>query len=159
MSEQTTIDRATAEFYDAKKAARKGRQAFAATVASVFVRAMQAALALYLKARDQGVSREDGIRGLEEELRAAWPKTVSKFKPTCDACEDTGFVDHVCWAQMRCGREVCAKNPERQHGYVEICHCTSGDRKRGRGPVTPDDAITAAGKTQRKRGGFSRMGR
>jgi hypothetical protein len=120
---------------------------------------MEYALALYLKARGEGVSREDGIRGLEEELRAAWPKGVSKFKPACEDCEDTGFIDRVCWERMRCGREVCAKNPDRQHGYVDICHCPNGEKKRGRRAFTPDDAITAAGRTQKKRGGFARVGR
>jgi hypothetical protein len=158
-AEAMSIEAATAEFYAAKKAARKGRQAFAASVVSAFVKAMQGALALYLKARDQGVSREDGIRGLEEELRAAWPKGVSKFSPACDSCEDTGYIDRVCWERLRCGREVCAKNPDRQHNYVDICHCVNGDKKRGRAAFTPDDAITAAGRTQKRKSSWTRPGR
>lgn len=145
-------DPARDEFYAAKKAAREARRAFASSADSGFVRTMQGAMAEYLRMRDQGVSREDGIRGLEEELRGAWPKSVSKFKPICDACEDTGYREMVCWDQQRCGREVCAKNSERTHPYVVACDCAEGDKKRDRKHLmTPDDALAQVGRTQKKR--------
>ncbi len=87
MSDQDTIDRARMEFYDARKAARASRKAFTESPNSAFVLAMQSTISQYLQARDAGVSREDGLRGVELELRGAWPKTVSKFAPACIACE------------------------------------------------------------------------
>lgn len=154
-----TDPQGAAEFQAGKAAARASRQAFRQSPDSKFVRTMQAAISQYLTARTQGVSREDGIRGLEEELRGAWPKSVSKFKPGCDACEDTGWAEHTCWDQHRCGRRVCANNPDRQHLYVEPCHCPKGDAKRARVPVM-EDAMAAAGRTQRKRkpGGWRQAG-
>ncbi len=141
---------------DAAKEARKARRAFASSPVSTFVRKMRDVIALYLRARSEGVSREDGIRGVEEELRAAWPKSVSKFKPACDECDDTGWREMVCWDRQRCGRKVCAANPEKQHGYVVPCECPSGDRMRSRTRST-DDALVSVGKTQKKRS-FSRFG-
>lgn len=151
-------DRAFVELAEAKKAARASRRAFAQSPISAFVRKMRAVITEYLKARLAGVSREDGIRGIEEELRGAWPKSVSKFRPNCDACDDTGYVEHTCWDQQRCGRRVCAANPERQHLYVEPCHCPNGDRMRAK-VATTDDAIAAAGRTQkRKTRGWRQVG-
>lgn len=142
---------------DAAKAARASRRAFASSPVSAFVRKMRDVIALFLRAREEGVSREDGIRGIEEELRAAWPKTVSKFKPACDECDDTGWREMVCWDRQRCGRKLCAANPERQHAYVVACECAAGDRMRRRQRTTDDD-LAAVGKTAKKRGGFSRFG-
>lgn len=148
MSDQPAIDRATQEFYAAKKAVRANRRAFATSSDSAFIKAMQSAIAQYLQARAQGVSRDDGIAGLEEELRGCWPKSVSKFKPDCSVCEDTGWVEHMCWDQHRCGRLTCAKNPERQHLYVAPCGCTAGERMRAR--VREVDGAAAAGRAKRK---------
>ncbi len=152
----STDPNGAAEFNAAKRAARETRRAFALSPVSAFVRVMQGAIRQYLEARAQGVEVEHGIAGLEAELRGAWPKSVSKFKPLCDACEDTGYRELVCWDRQRCGREVCAKNPDRQHPYVVPCDCAKGDRMRRRIKST-DDALAAIGKTQKKRG-FSRMG-
>ena len=152
-------DAAYVELAEAKQAVRASRRAFATSAASAFVRTMRGVIAQYLTARSEGVSREDGIKGVELELRSAWPKAVSKFRPNCDACDDTGYVEHVCWDQNRCGREVCARNPERQHGYVTICHCPKGDGKRPYTP-SPEDALTAVGRTARKKpGSFRQVGR
>lgn len=144
---------------EARASARAGRRAFAASAVSQFVRVMRDAMSQYLTARAQHVDREDCIRGLEMELRAAWPKSVSKFRPACDACDDTGFIDRVCADQLRCGREVCAKNPERQHTYVEFCHCAKGDMKRPRERTTENDQLAAVGRSMRKKRGFARVGR
>lgn len=151
-------DAAYVELAEARKAVRAARRAFRSSPDSAFVKTMRGVMEQYLKARSEGVSREDGIRGIEAELRAAWPKSVSKFRPECDACDDLGWVERVCWDQHRCGRKVCAVNPERQHAYVEICHCPKGDRFRPKA-WTPDDQIAAVGKTQRKKSGFTRVGR
>lgn len=154
----STEDTARDEFYAARKAARDIRRSFAYSVLSAFVGTMQGVMRQYLTARTEGVSRDDAAKGLEAELRAAWPKSVSKFKAACDACDDTGWREMACWDGHRCGREVCAKNPERQHLYVVICDCPKGDRFRAKA-YTTDDQLTTVGKTAKKRSGFSRMGR
>jgi hypothetical protein len=151
-------DAAFVELAEAKRAVRASRRAFATSPQSAFVRTMRAVMDDYTKARQSGVSREDALRGLELELRSAWPKDVSKFRPGCDACDDTGYVDHVCWDQNRCGRQSCVRHPESQHGYVTVCHCLKGDRFRQKVRAAEDD-IAAAVKTQRKKNrGFQRMG-
>lgn len=150
-------DAAYVELAEAKKAVRAARRAFVRSPASAFVKTMQAVLADYLKARASGLSREDGIAGIASSLREAWPKSVSKFRPACDACDDTGYVDHVCSDQIRCGREVCARNPERQHGYVTPCHCAKGDRVRPK-VRQAEDALAAVGRTAKKRGSWRQVG-
>jgi hypothetical protein len=149
-------DAAYVELAEAKKAVRASRRAFAKSPDSVFVRTMKAVMDRFRANLAQGVGKDEAIAEIERDLRAAWPKSVSKFRPNCDACEDTGYVEHWCWHEQRCGREVCAKNPERQHAYVTFCHCPKGDKKRPR-TMTPEDGIAAAVKTQKKRG-FSRIG-
>jgi hypothetical protein len=158
MSDATAIERAAEEVTAMRKDAGAKRKAFVGTVASAFVRAMWKAMALYREARGQGVSREDAGNGLELEIRAAWPKGVSKFAPQCGSCDDTGWTEHTCWERHRCGREVCARNPERQHLYVEPCGCANGDRMRKKIRTT-EDAIAAAGRTtKRKAGGWKQVG-
>jgi hypothetical protein len=152
VSDITTIERVSEEFVAMRKAAREKRKAFTASVYSVFERTMRRVMKQYLEARGQGVSREDGIKGIELELRAVWPKSVSKFNPACGSCDDTGWTEHTCWERHRCGREVCAKNPERQHLYVEPCGCAAGDRMRKR-VRTVEDSIAAAGRTQKRKAG------
>ncbi len=148
-------DLAFVEMTEAKRAVRASRRAFARSSVSVFVRTMWDAIAQYLEARSQGVSREHGVKGLEEELRGAWPKSVSKFTVNCDACDDTGWREMTCWDRHQCGRETCAANPEKQHLYVVICDCGKGDRFRKR-KFTDDDQIAAVGRTQKS---FTRFGR
>ncbi len=150
-------DTSSDEFYAARKAAREARRAFASSTDSGFVRTMQGAIRQYITMREQGVSREDGIKGLEAELRDAWPKSVSKFKPACDGCEDTGWREMTCWDRLQCGREVCAKNPGRQHTYAVACDCPKGDRLRAR-VRSSEDEIAAIGRTPRKKRGFTRFG-
>ena len=143
--------------YDAAKEARKSRRDFAKGPLSTFVRVMQRVISQYLSARTQGVSQDDGIRGIEEELRAAWPKSVSKFRPDCDLCEDTGWEEKTCWDQHRCERKSCIDFPERQHPYVTPCRCIKGDRFRPK-VWQAEDQIAAVGKTQKPKRGFTRMG-
>lgn len=152
------IDRAATELAEARKAARAIRRDFARSPESAFVRVMKGVITQYLQARKDGVSRDDGIRGIEEELRAAWPKSVSKFAPNCQACEDTGWMERTCWDQQRCSRKLCIDNPERQHLYVVPCHCAKGDRFRPR-QFTPEDAIAVASRTKKKKpGGWRQVG-
>ncbi len=159
MSDVTSIERAAVELAEMRKTARAGRKAFAA-VFSPFVRAMRKAIKLFLDARADGVSREDAEKGLELELREAWPKSVSKFAPDCGSCDDTGWTEHLCWADRRCGRKWCAAAlSSSQHLYVEPCGCAAGDRMRKKIQTT-DDGIAAAGRMVKKRAGsFSRVGR
>lgn len=142
---------------DAAKAARQGRKAFKASVLSAFEKAMRAVMRQYLAARAGGVSQEDGIKGIEEELRAVWPKGVSKFRPDCDACEDTGWEERTCWDQHRCSRKACVDYPERQHRYVVACRCMKGDRFKPK-VWQPEDQLAAVGKTQKPKRGFTRVG-
>src|SRR5688572_4981842 len=145
-----------AAFKAEQKAIRANRRAAAPDTG--FVRTMKSVMTQYLKARADGVSREDGIRGIAEELRAAWPKSVSKFDVDCQACDDTGYVEMTCWDQQRCGRKWCAGNAESEHRYVVPCHCAKGERKVKRERVfTPEDAIAAQARTKKKRG-FTRIG-
>lgn len=159
MSVNAALDPSGVEtFRENQQRARAGRAAFAHSPDSAFVRAMQGAISQYLKARDQGVNQEDGIRGIEEELRACWPKSVSKFVPECDACDDTGYRELTCWDRQQCGRKVCAANPERQHLYMVPCDCAKGGRMRERVKHT-DDGIAAAARTpKRKSGGWRQAG-
>lgn len=151
MSDQPAIDRATAEFYAAKKAARAQRQAFRHSSEAGFVRTMQHAIQQFLDARSQGVSREDACKGLEAELRGAWPKAPSKFSPDCSECDGTGWHEHTCWSEQRCGRERCARqHPAWEHVYVTPCGCVRGDSHRQR-VAAVEDALTAAGRTQRRK--------
>jgi len=152
MSDQATIDRAASELTTLRRAVRAGRRAFAISMDSVFVKAMKKAMELYRQARGQGVSRADALKGLELEVRGAWAKPPSKFAPACGSCDDTGWVEHTCWDRHQCGRRVCANNPERQHLYVDPCGCANGDRMRKRVRTT-DDAIAAAGRTQKRKSG------
>jgi len=150
-------DAAYVELAEAKRAVRASRRAFTKTPASAFVKAMWNAMAQYSDAIRQGMGRDVAARGLEEEIRGAWPKSVSKFKPACDSCDDTGYIDRVCWDRHRCSRESCQLNPERQHNYVEVCHCPKGDRFRPK-QRAPDDAFSGAGRTAKKKRGFTRFG-
>jgi hypothetical protein len=150
-------DAAYIELADAKKAVRASRRAFARGPLTPFVKAMQAAMDTYRANRKTAMLPDDAVAALEVTLRASWPKAVSKFGFTCQSCEDTGTVEHYCWHEQRCGRETCAKHPERQHGYVTACHCDKGRRfqPKYRGP---EDAIAAAGKTRKKVGSWRQVG-
>lgn len=151
------IGAAHVELAEAKKAVRAARRAFAKSPDSAFVRTMRTVIADYLKAREQGITREEGIRGIEAALREVWPKNTSRFTPNCDVCDDIGWAYHQCVDGNRCGRESCARNPEREHSYVTPCYCAKGERFRAR-PRQVEDELAAVGKTQKKRGGFSRVG-
>jgi hypothetical protein len=146
------------ELAEKKRDVRKARRAFAKSTDGAFVRAMREAMGEFERMRSEGVSREDACRGIEAVLREVWPHRPSKFAPRCGECADTGYREMVCWDQQRCGREVCAMNPEKQHAYVVPCECPAGDRIRPKFR-TSDDDLAAVGRTmKRKPRGFSRLG-
>lgn len=144
----------------AQRAAMKARKAFAEKF-SPFVKAMQEAIETYLSFRKQGISRADAIKGLEHVLRETWPKNVSKFSAMCDACDDTGFEEHVCQLYARCGSKFCErKGDEHQHLFVRFCQCGKGRgfaavarRKSGK-----DEPAESIGKVSKPKRGFSRIG-
>lgn len=143
---------------DDRAAARANRRAFASSPLSAFVRLMRTCIDLYLKARKDGVSREDGIKGIEAELRGAWPKAVSKFTPACSSCDDTGWEEHLCFDRRRCGRKWCADaHPAHEHRYVIACVCPSGDKHRKR-IATVEDEIARATRVAKKKPSFTRIG-
>ena len=123
-----------------QRAVKASRQAFQASPDSAFVKAMRGAMDDYSKMREQGVKRDDAVKGIEAVLRANWPHAPSRFPSTCDACEDTGWREHRCTHGHRCGRSVCAHMHPAQTAYVPPCDCHKGDGLRPR-VATPDDNI------------------
>jgi hypothetical protein len=144
-----------------RQQAKAGRRAFASSPLSRFVRKMREVITDYLKARESGVSREDAVKGIEEVLRAEWPKRLSKFE-TCAGCDDSGWRLTECVHGMRCNRYRCGiAESSWYHEYVVPCECQKGDKFRRSGMVpqrSPDDDLSSVGKTK-KRGGFARLGR
>ncbi len=145
-----------------RKQARKERRDFEATLESRFVRKMLECMRDYLKARSEGVSQEDGIRGIEEVIRAVWPKRPSKFQPACPACEDVGWRVLECVDGARCLRTACViKGSGWFHDYVVPCDCAKGEKFQRSGQERQraygDDDLASVGKTK-KRKGFSRFG-
>lgn len=143
------VDELRAAHTELRKAVRASRAAFRQSPVSRFVRSMIGAMNEFYRMRKEGVSREDGVRGIEAILRDAWPHRPSKFEAKCLSCDDTGWRELFCDDHMRCGRERCAKNPSIQHAYVEPCHCASGERKTKRYPAA-EDVIAAAGKMPKR---------
>lgn len=148
-----------------RQQARAGRKAFAQSVLSRFVVKMREVIADYLKARSEGVSREDGIRGIETVLRAEWPGRTSRYD-TCAGCDNTGWRLTECNHGMRCGRRRCAfEADDYTHTFVVPCECGLGDkfretlrRRAEKAAGGGGDDLTAVGKTK-KRGSWARLGR
>lgn len=154
---QDEIDKAFLDLALARKQVRQARRAFAGSPEGQFTRVMLGAMQQYQKARVEGVSREDAIKGIEGELRAAWPMKTSKFAPACALCDDTGWREHTCTDQMRCGRDRCQKDPSFEHPYVASCGCARGERHRTK-TFTPREAAATVGRTQKPKKGFTRFG-
>lgn len=156
---QTRLNQLPEESTKAAREARRERKAFSASPASAFVRSMQECMAAYLKARSQGVEREDAIRGIEHVLRETWLKQTTKYPP-CESCDGTGWEKLVCRPYVRCERESCqAKDDEWQHTYAVPCSCPKGDRFREK-VVTVEDEFASVGKSKRGKShrGFSKIG-
>lgn len=143
---------------DLRQQAKANRRAFAQSIDSRFVREMKRVMTDYLAARAQGVSREDGIKGIEAALRELWPKRPTKY-PTCDGCDNTGWHIRYCTHALRCGRERCSECEEAyEHSFATPCDCPLGDRFRKR-LLEVTEELTRIGKTKnRKKTGFSRVG-
>ena len=150
-------DAAYVELAEAKKAVRAARRAFRRSAEGGIAAKLQAVVNEYLRMRREGVSREDGVKGIEAGLRDSGLFRTSKFQPACSECEDTGYVERFCADRRRCQRESCARHPEREHAYVEPCHCAAGDKKRTR-VFTPDDAMAAVSRTAKKKTGWRQVG-
>lgn len=148
-----------AEHQRLKAEARATRRSFASGPQGAIARELRAAMTEYHRMREQGVSREDACKGLEAVIREVWPKGTTKFPPTCEVCEDPGWIERTCWAEQRCGRKVCVdRHPSFEHAYVEPCHCLQGERHR-RKVRTVEDQLAAVGKTtKRKPGGWRQVG-
>ena len=136
---------------------RKARKVFAA-VFSPFVRAMTECMAAYREARAQGLERADAAKGIELVLRDTWPKATTKFGPTCQACEDTGYQEHICRPYVRCGLRFCESKGEAwQHPFVTPCDCVKGQRYARRGPE-PEQAAESLGKVSKAKKGWRQVG-
>lgn len=141
-----------------RKLARAGRKAFAALPISRFVRVMRETMREYIVAREQGVSQEDAVKGIEAVLRAEWPQRPTKY-PTCDECDNSGWRITACTHAMRCNRYRCGTSePAWEHNYAVPCECVSGDKFRAKPPAVVDELATVGRTKRRRQGGFSRMG-
>lgn len=45
------------------------------------------------------------------------------WQDECATCRDTGWREHDCTAENRCGRSFCARQPSYTHKYVSACLC------------------------------------
>jgi len=153
----TKLNSLPADERAARRVALKARKAFTA-VLSPFVRAMRECMTAYLEARQQGVERADAAKGIELALRDLWPKPTTKFGPQCQACDDTGYQEHVCRPYRRCERPRChAKGEDWQHTYVTPCDCARGLRCTPKS-ITAESAAASVGKVSKPSRGFSRIG-
>lgn len=136
-----------------KKAVSEARRRVLSSLgdlAKTFVAAME----IWDRQKDDGVSREDRIAGLSKTLRAAWPKGRDlEWRYLCAHCSDHGLVMETCPGDATCGR-VKTHLP---HEFGKPCWCPKGARFRNL-PKTPEDVVTRAAKTK-KPSGFSRVGR
>lgn len=148
-----------ADWLSLRKKAREARRTFARSPMSRFVAKMREVIADYLTAREQGVSREAAVGGIEEVLRAEWPHRPSKFEQ-CGSCDDTGWRLTECVHGMRCGRKRCGLSESSWwHSYAVPCECTSGDKHRKKVAQMEDDLANVGKVKSRKRsGGFTRAG-
>lgn len=142
-----------------QRAVAAARCNYSVSVEGAFARTMMDAMDEFHRMRSEGVSFEDGVRGIESVLRSCWPKPVSKFPPLCDECHGSGYRERTCCDRMRCQRERCNQaHAAFEHRYVEFCHCGAADRFR-RTPSEPEDAVVAVGRVKKKPRGWSGVGR
>lgn len=135
---------------DLRAEVRKERREFARSRLGRMARLMWEAVTDYLKARREGMSREDGVRGIEAVLRDVWPLRPTRVKP-CDFCGDTGYRETACNYAMRCGRYRCSTSgQEWEHAYVVPCDCALGDKFRAKAHVSGEDQLASVGRTRKK---------
>ena len=153
--EVVTLNSLPPEHATLARDARRQRRSFQRSKLGTWARQMEDAMTEFLKMRAAGMSREDGIVGLEIIVRELWPPRPARG---CGTCDRTGYREMVCTHGMRCGRYRCSCAEQAfEHAYVVPCECSDGDRHRAR-VETPDDAVVAAGRTQKAKKGFSRIG-
>lgn len=108
-------------------------------LAATFVEAMR----LWDRQKEEGVSLDARLQGLEKTLRAAWPQR-REWKYLCAACNDHGLI-------------ISVVDEGEGYGAYDVgrpCHCAKGDRFRT--PTRVDaDAFQQAGKTRK----MTRVGR
>lgn len=138
-----------------RASARASRRDFAQSSMGRFERVMRAAMRDYLSVREQGVSREDAVKGIEAVLRDVWPIKGPRYCPVCDVCDDTGWRLRTCTHELRCARtRICHyAEPEWKHTYVVPCDCAAGDKFRAK-LQTREDALVSIGRTKTKKKGW-----
>lgn len=90
---------------------------------------MQEATNDYLTMREQGVPREDAIKGLEGMLRAfIVPAREAAWHHECELCEDSGMELRTCYPDSgpACGVRGCKRTAE--HSYTLPCACRETNR-------------------------------
>jgi len=143
-----------------QRATQAARHAAAFGPVTPFVAEMRQVMDDYLQARTAGLTRDEAVKGIEAVLRSVWGRPTTKFGPACDACDDTGWVAHTCWDQLRCGRPRCVTgHPGFEHGYVTPCSCAKGDRVSGRARSGSDALAEAMRVRKPRQRGFSKLGR
>jgi uncharacterized protein YegP (UPF0339 family) len=142
----------------ARAAAWKARQEFKKSPEGKFTRSMKAAMGEYLRMREQGVSRDDAVKGIEAVLRATWP-FKTREKQTCDSCDGTGWRLKVCQHMARCARErICWQaEPEWEHDYVVPCDCELGDRFKPAVRSAEQELASVGRKKPAKSGGWRKL--
>jgi hypothetical protein len=129
--------------------ARAGRRDFAQSADGKFARTMIAAMNQFAAMRKGGVSFEDAVRGIEAELRDAWPGRTTKFD-TCPGCSGTGYQERTCCHSMRCARWKCQHaEADWEHAYVTPCDCPKGDAFKGRSMATGEEHLAAVGRRKK----------
>lgn len=168
-AEQAAAEAKTASDLDAahrklKAAIRiKRRQETGGELAQSYAAAME----VWDDQKEQGVPLAERVKGLEQTLRAAWPKG-REWKYVCQDCEDYGWIFRTCTPGTPCGRpfRLPGQRPDDYtgrgrcspgHTYCVACFCPKG---RGfaaglqQGGSRPVD-LTRVGKSR----GFTKAGR
>lgn len=89
------------------------------------------ALRIWDAQKEQGVSREERLSGLEQTLKSAWPQT-REWKYLCRECSDYGLVMSTCPGDATCGRN----HTHQPHEFGRPCWCSNGAKFRAT-PETP----------------------
>lgn len=139
---------------------RQQRREFAKSAEGGFARVMRKAMDEFMKMREGGVAFDDAVRGIEAELRDAWPMRTGR-ESRCAYCEETGYRERFCTHELRCARYRCANaETEWEHPYVVPCDCEFGDRLKGNSALPSEEQLAAIGRRKKaKPSGWSRMGR
>lgn len=139
---------------------RQQRREFAGSVEGKFATVMWNAVKSYLRMREEGVPREDALKGLELVVREHWPRGRQReWKYLCDDCRDTGWKSGRCRPYARCKPDHDYLDADREHDFVSPCHCGQGDRFRRQSADMDSEAELAKVGRKRKTTNWSRPGR